>query len=685
MRVEFAVYIKITIALIGLLAGCSGGSGSSNGGEPPDPPDITALLESDCPTDLCSASVVTDPSSVPGNDLRHQWIARHSLSSSEYQDAHDTWTSVGFRPLDIIGYIENGNQRFAAVWEKVTGPDWVVHHNLNSSEYQTEFDRLNDEGFQPVRVSGYTGTDGNARFAAIWENSANSLWRARHNLTSDEYQTEIDNGIADGYKVVQVSGYTDRGQTRFAAIWQLDNGGDWVARHNMSSAQYEQEFDTWIANGYTLTHVDSYVRAGSPHYEAIWQVTESTDQLVRHEMITQNYQSELDNQIFAGRHPARITAFSYDDTPYFTAIWQGSGLSSTDQRYIDNTVNDVMDRYDIPGLSIALAINERLVFAKGYGYANRNTRWRTSPKQLFRIASASKPITAVGIMSLVEDGQLSLTDKVFGPDGILDYEIQACTDTKCLEDITVQHLLEHSAGAWGNSRNDPMFMLNNFNHDELIEWTLANQPLTSEPGTVFDYSNFGFFLLGRVIEATTGTDYETYMRGLLQRAAIADMHIAGNLQSDRRSNEVNYYPGTTYPTDPYRMNVERMDAHGGWISSAVDLARFCVANDKQNGKSDLLNANSMTTMLSRSSASGAGNYAKGWLVNGDVWWHNGRFPGGTSVLVKWGEYCWAVLANTTERGLGLAMDDLPKKILWGPDKNPSTGGGVQQWPAYDLF
>jgi len=204
-----------------------------------------------------------------------------------------------------------------------------------------------------------------------------------------------------------------------------------------------------------------------------------------------------------------------------------------------------------------------------------------------------------------------------------------------------------------------------FDHDQLITWTLENQPLLTTPGSTTGYSNFGFSLLGRVIEASTGDDYESFMRSLLRRVGIANMYIAGDRRSDRRSNEVVYYPGSGSDSsgDPYDMPVERMDAHGGWVASAVDLARFCVANDRKPDKPDLLSVTALDTMLTGSTAIGAGLRAKGWLVNGGVWWHNGLFDGSASWLVKWNQYCWAVVANTREDGLVTALDNLPKKIL----------------------
>ncbi|MEJ2231654.1 MAG: hypothetical protein P8X46_10805, partial [Nitrospirales bacterium] len=80
-------------------------------------------------------------------------------------------------------------------------------------------------------------------------------WQAKHGITSSQYQSAFDSFIKDGYRLVYVSGYTDNGQERFAALWEKKSGPAWVARHGMTSAQYQSEFDKLLKQGYRLAHV----------------------------------------------------------------------------------------------------------------------------------------------------------------------------------------------------------------------------------------------------------------------------------------------------------------------------------------------------------------------------------------------------------------------------------------------
>jgi CubicO group peptidase (beta-lactamase class C family) len=109
-----------------------------------------------------------------------------------------------------------------------------------------------------------------------------------------------------------------------------------------------------------------------------------------------------------------------------------------------------------------------------------------------------------------------------------------------------------------------MFMNGGMNHAELIEWTLHNRPLDYPPGEKYAYSNFGYCVLGRVIEKIANQPYATFVsNAVLKRCGINDMAIGGNTLAERRPQEAKYYG---QGDNPYGMNIARMDSHGGWIA-----------------------------------------------------------------------------------------------------------------------
>jgi CubicO group peptidase (beta-lactamase class C family) len=328
--------------------------------------------------------------------------------------------------------------------------------------------------------------------------------------------------------------------------------------------------------------------------------------------------------------------------------------------------------HSIPGLSVAIAAQGHLVYEQGFGFADRDNGVKVTPSNLFRIASVSKPITSVTIFDLIERGKLNLEQIVFGSAGALRNDFGVPPYKPYVEEIRLKHLLTHTCGGWTNDGSDPMFRNPGMNHKQLITWALANVPLTHPPGQHYAYSNFGYCIVGRIIERVTGQSYETYVReAILGRCGVSDMRISGNTQAERAPGEVMYYASDG--GNPYTMNVRRMDSHGGWLAKASDLVRFLIHVDGFPNPPDILQLASIHEMATPTIANP--QYAKGWAINSvPNWWHSGSLPGTTTIMVRTASgFCWAALANSRESGAdtGGALD----RMMW------EMVGKVKNWNA----
>lgn len=342
---------------------------------------------------------------------------------------------------------------------------------------------------------------------------------------------------------------------------------------------------------------------------------------------------------------------------------------------IDSQVNVFMTAYSVPALSIAITRGEKLVYLKAYGMADKEKSQKADTGNLYRLASLSKQLTSVAIMKLMEQGKISLTATVFGAGGILGTKYGKQPYGPHITEITVDELLHHTSGGWGNSANDPMFSNASLSTEELINWTLNNMPLEHTPGTYYDYSNFGYCILGRVIEKITGQSYEAAVKSLvLTPIGITDMTIGGNTLADRLPKEVKYYG--QYGEDPYAYNIRRMDAHGGWVATARDLARFLVYVDGYPVRPDIISKSTLTTMLKTSAANG--EYACGWVMSGANYYHLGSLPGtATEQACTSQGYNFVILTNTRSYLSKFTID--LDQILWRAlQKNPV-------WSDYDQF
>jgi CubicO group peptidase (beta-lactamase class C family) len=625
------------------------------------------------------------------------WVARHGLTSARYQAEFDTWVRAGYRLTSVSGYDQGGSARYAAIWRKASGPAWQARHGLTSAQYQATFDDLRARGYRPIVVNGYE-VAGTVRYAAIFIQDSSVAWVARHGLTSAQYQAQSDALVAQGYRLRHVSGYSSGGAARYAAVWERRSGPAWRAFHGLESERYQALFDAMVAQGYHLSSVSGYRADGADRYAGLFEAGASRPWAARHGLRAGAYQDAVDDLRLQGYGPLQVSAFARAGGPRFALLWENDAFAGQDLQTIDSAVDRAMTASKTVGLSLAIATEGRLVFAKSYGLADQSAGAPMHRRHRFRMASVSKPITALEIMHLAELGRLHLDNHVFGPGSLLGDSFKPVTgyaDNRVV-DITVRELLEHTGGGWdndgGDGSDDPMFTQPALGADALITSVLAGTPLEFAPGTTYQYSNFGYCILGRIIERLTGKSYADAVRDdILAPSGAGSFAIGGNTAPDRLPDEVVYHQVGTGGGDPYGMQVRRMDAHGGWIATPVDVLRVAVRADGFATVPDLLNADSMATMTTPTTAmTPAGDpaiYAKGWAVN-DIpnWWHNGFLPGTRSMLLRTAKrygpatdqsfVAYAVVNSTNaDSSRDVDLDTMLWNIL----------RGVRAWPSYDLF
>ena len=335
----------------------------------------------------------------------------------------------------------------------------------------------------------------------------------------------------------------------------------------------------------------------------------------------------------------------------------------------DRSMAMFMEKHRLPGASIAVTNGGKVVFAKGYGYADVAVNEKVQRDSLFRIASISKPITAVAVLQLHERGKLDLDDSAFMLLDMNEVFDDAEEIEKRLRDITIRHLLQHRGGWDRNASFDAMFRSVTFAEEsgadppadqQAVIHAMLTQPLDFVPGERYAYSNFGYCLLGRVIEKLTGQSYESYVKqNILDPIGATQMRLGATRLEGRAEDEVRYYhPGTgksVFQSDLKQMvphpygawNLEAMDSHGGWLASATDLAKFAAAFDNP-ANCPILSEKSINLMHQRPPGV-AGHthegiekpvyYSFGWsnrvVSDGKLnRWHTGSLPGTASILIR---------------------------------------------------
>ena len=358
-----------------------------------------------------------------------------------------------------------------------------------------------------------------------------------------------------------------------------------------------------------------------------------------------------------------------------------------------------MKKWTIEGASIAIAKDGKLVYAKGFGFADTAAGIEIQPYSKFRIASISKLVTAVAIMKLQEEGRLSLDNKVFGPEGILNDSCYCHPKDKRVFDITVAHLLSHEGG-WSQRYGDQMFMpqviASQMKTDlpvdtkTIIRFALSKR-LHFTPGTGRSYSNLGYSILGLVIEKKSGLPYNEYCRkSIFEPLGIYDMMPARNMPDQKAPFEVTYYEPYGMPMRPsiygtgemvpvrYGGNdIETLGAAGSWLATAPDLMRLLLAVDGLSYNEDLLSEQSIRFMTDINN-----NLAPiGWktaYMDG-TWIRTGSFAGTAGMMKRQPDgISWVVLLNSSAWNgpeIHSYINRMMSKML----------SQIGEWPEQDLF
>lgn len=344
---------------------------------------------------------------------------------------------------------------------------------------------------------------------------------------------------------------------------------------------------------------------------------------------------------------------------------------------LDALMRSFVEEHAAVGAALAVARNGQVVYAKGFGMADREAQQPATGDSLFRIASISKPITSAAVLLLIRDGKLELDDRVVS---LLPLE---CDDERWKQ-VTVRRLLWH-AGGWDRDASfDPMFRAVKFaraldreppaTSQDVID-NMQRQPLDFDPGQQYAYSNFGYCLLGRIIEAQSGQTYEAFVKQrVLAPLGIKQMRIGRTLLSHRAEDEVRYYAdegqelassvfppvGEKVPSQYGGWHLEAMDSHGAWIGSAREVCQFGAKLHQLLTKKELAEVVARPPQPLWSEPDQQDHYyGLGWLVRpktGDRktpipgmscnTWHTGSLPGTSTLLVRrWDGLSWAVLFN----------------------------------------
>ena len=594
--------------------------------------------------------------------------AYHGATGAEHQTHFNTFSAQGYRMISLSVYGEPNDARYAAVWVKRAGAAYVAVHGVNAAGYQSFFNNWTAKGFAPVIVSA-TGLVGSAIFAAVFEQGVSGPWLARHGMTSGPaanagtFQNLIATAAAQKLILRSMTIYGAPNDRRYAAVWHANPGYvKWHAYAAETAASYQTAFNAETQlPGYGLAgYRPAYVALSDDHiYCAVFKDDVVGPWVARHGLTSSEYQAEFDKQNAAGFYPICVQGGGHGANTRYAAIfakqdipaqreWTVTGAAAPALAGLDHAMQSFMQANGVRAAQLAVGKNGVTKFSRAYTWAEPGYRV-TQPSDRFLLASCSKMFLEAAVQALYDAKKLKTDTKVYPLLGFSN-PADPRSDT-----ITIQQLLDHSGGynddppAKGGSGFDPTYNMRkividlNLGHPVTkldVARYMYGRKLDFDPGTASHYSNFGYLLAGVVVEKVTGVKFFDFVKAtLLQPAGISEVGVFPTLASQRTN--------TMAIAEDEGLGLSPIDLNSQLLTPAVygGDGEINEVGDPNDGLG--ASAHALIQFIHLHAVWGNGprpaNGTFGWLAR------SGSTPGASSLAVSRGDGVdWAFVINTRD-------------------------------------
>ena len=483
--------------------------------------------------------------------------AYHGVSAAAHQAHVTNLSKAGYGMISLSVYGDPQDAQYAAVWVDRPMASWTAIHGVNGDGYQDWFNSKVKAGYAAALVSA-TGSGGDAIFAAVMTKGMGAGWVAHHGLTQSQFNAANTSAQSSGLRPHSVTIYGDASSPLYAGVWWPNaNWVKWMVNPADAASHYQQTFNLCARlPGYTLNAWrPAFVTLSDNHtYASIYSDDVVDDWFARHGLSAADYQIEFDNQKKAGRYPICVqgggsgantryaAVFARNDVPE-ARQWHATGQAVPAHQNVDQLFQAFMKTQAIRAAQVAIIQNGTTVFNRGYTWAEPGYR-TTQPSDRFLLASCSKMFCEAAMQSLYDAGTLSPGDHAFAKLGISNPGNVTSHDS-----ITIQQLLDHKSGYDDGVAPffDPTYAMgqiaNNLGitHPKRLDICkyMYTQPLQHAPGATYAYSNFGYLMLAALIDKHGGTgDYFTFLKSrLLDPVGITEVEVISTAANGRKSDE----------------------------------------------------------------------------------------------------------------------------------------------------
>ena len=566
--------------------------------------------------------------------------AYHGVNGAQHQANFNTLSAQGYRMISLSVYGDTDSPLYAAVWVQRGGAAWVAVHGIDAAAYQTFFNTWTPKGFVPVLVSA-TGPFANAVFAAVFEQGIQGPWQARHGVPAGpvnqggSFNYWNSAFAAQSLYIRSFAIYGTSNARYYIAVWHSNPGYvKWHVHPADPAANYQTTFNAetqlpgYALHGYRPAYV---ALSADQTYCSVFKDDVVGPWVARHGMTAADYQTEFNQQKAAGNYPICVQGGGTTANAVYAAIfakqdipsarqWTATGTAVPSLAAFDNAFKQFMQTNAVRAAQFTLSKNGSVLLARAYTWAEPGYRI-IQPSDRVLLASCSKMFCEQAIQTLYDSGALKPPVLLVRPSGsevpvvgdlitgnssgatatvkvikpfILPrvgkqytLTLSSVTGTFTASDnaatmslsggtvavvsytpstaaypllgfshpadprsdsITIQQLLDHEGG-YNDGTNatlpaapDPTYNMRNIaialglNRPVQkldVARYMYGQPLQYTPGTNSAYSNYGYLLLSAIVEKVTGMDYFNHV----QQKVLAPLGITEVLLSSTEAQK----------------------------------------------------------------------------------------------------------------------------------------------------
>ncbi|KAF2184566.1 hypothetical protein K469DRAFT_688576 [Zopfia rhizophila CBS 207.26] len=484
----------------------------------------------------CCLSLISLVSSLPAEQRWDtiskrngtEWRAYYGIDTAEHEKRSNTLKADGYRIISLSVYGSPSNVNYAAVWARREGVPFETIFGADETTYNTWHESWRAKGYVSTHIS-VTGTADNAIYAGVMEQLQITNWTQKCGLKSPWTYENATGGIDMTIKGVSVYGTPS---DRRYCILGFENVGNQQQTVWYATASFIYNYqDVYAAETQKRFWRPTYLDISEDHIITPLFDDTSVGKWASLDSLTESQLAdEINKQAAKGLFPihlqgggigadARFTAiFAEQDMP-LTREWSTAGTVGGFKDNVgvtlalDSAMRNFMEANGVRQAQVAVSVNGSLIAERAYTWAEKD-RAVVRPDDKFLLASVSKMFTHAATQRLVDAGKLNLTTLVYP---FLGYQP---TDSRALN-ITVQHLLEHTAGYDRSISGDIGFIFTDVARSmssstpatlgDVIEYVVA-RPLDFTPGEYSAYSNFGTMLLSYIITNLTGVPYHDFIK-----------------------------------------------------------------------------------------------------------------------------------------------------------------------------